>query len=207
MIQSLRYLVLYPTDDGESPRPKHQASLYSHINYRYVATGADPPYSHFIHLELRNRIYEYALVPNRPIDIWPIVLKEITAADDHSVILRDNLKGINANLLQASRQIHSEAIGIFYGSNAFRFSDDYASIALTLFFENIGSSCRYVTNILAHISFHDKYVDDVSSWGSAPRHFNPPSWMMNWQCSAGNSDDSNTTLPFGHLATQNSIRK
>ena len=92
VIQSLRYLVLKPTDDGESPRPKHQASLYYYINYRYVTAGADPPYSHFMHLELRNRIYEYALVPNPPIDRWPIVLKEITATDDHSVILRDNLK-------------------------------------------------------------------------------------------------------------------
>ena len=75
MIQSLRYLVLSPTDDGESPHPKHQASFYSYINYRYVTTGADPTYSHFMHLELRNQIYEYALIPNRPIDIWPIVLK------------------------------------------------------------------------------------------------------------------------------------
>ena len=123
--------------------------------------------------ELRNRIYEYALVPNRPIDIWPIIQKEITATDDHSVILRDNLEGINVNLLEASRQIHSEAIGIFYGSNAFRFSDDHASIALTLFFEHIGSNCRYITNISAHISFHDKCVD-MSSWESALRHFNLP---------------------------------
>lgn len=101
MIQSLRYLVLNPIDGGESPRPKHQASIYSYINYRYVAAGADPPHSHFMHLprELRNRIYECALVPNRPIDIWPNIQKEITATDDHSVILRDNLKGIHVNLL------------------------------------------------------------------------------------------------------------
>jgi hypothetical protein len=31
-----------------------------------------------------------------------------------------------------------------------------------------------IANISAHISFHDKYVDNVSSWESAPRHFNPP---------------------------------
>jgi hypothetical protein len=101
MIQSLRYLALNPIDGGESPRPKYQASIYSYINYRYVAAGADPPHSHFMHLprELRNRIYECALVPNRPIDIWPNIQKEITATDDHSVILRDNLKGIHVNLL------------------------------------------------------------------------------------------------------------
>ena len=71
MIQSLRYLVLNPIDGGEPPRPKHQASHYSYINCRYVAAGADPPHSHFMHLlgELRNRIYECVLVPNHPIDI------------------------------------------------------------------------------------------------------------------------------------------
>ncbi|OCL13900.1 hypothetical protein AOQ84DRAFT_223911 [Glonium stellatum] len=158
VIHSMRELVLRPITIGKSSRPVNSTSLCSYIDYQHVTAKSDPPYSHFVHLpgELRNIIYECALVSAHPIDIWPITQETDDKRGGHDAMLKENLKGINVNLLQVSRQIYLEATGIFYGHNAFRFSDEYASIAMVIFFESIGSNCRYITNVSAHVSFNDR---------------------------------------------------
>ncbi|KAI4640425.1 hypothetical protein J4E93_008631 [Alternaria ventricosa] len=62
--------------------------------------------------EIRNQIYEYVLVDDRPIVI-------VDNADD-SAIKTSSFSGSPA-IIQTCRQIYHEAIGVLYGQNVFRF--------------------------------------------------------------------------------------
>jgi len=99
------------------PLPK---SIHGQIAQVYSQTSNPAATSLLtIPAEIRNQIYEYVLVDDRPIVI-------VDNADD-SVIKTSSFSGSPA-IIQTCRQIYHEAIGVLYGQNVFRF--DYRILHL-----------------------------------------------------------------------------
>ncbi|KAF2493514.1 hypothetical protein BU16DRAFT_541195 [Lophium mytilinum] len=105
--------------------------------------------------ELRNRIYEFALVLGHPVDLWPIngfalglsnlVSKPPIKSRDE--ILQKDLANINIALLRVSKQVYKETVGMLYGHNTFQFSGHEAFVPMTAFLRHIGSGCNFITSI------------------------------------------------------------
>ncbi len=132
------------------------------------------PHSPFLNLpsEIRNIIYEYALVCAEPIDLWPHVyyrtahLIEIEGRDfdqcTHRVRRQESLsyvrKQLAPGLLGACHQIYNEASGYFWSDNHFRFSGRSGWQGLLRFFLTIGPRAR------SHIRKIDVHAPIYMRW-------------------------------------------
>lgn len=129
----------------------------SHANGDLQATASDTHMSHKLSIarspslhfrltdlppELRNRIYEYALVLNDPIHLHNSIRAEVKGGPRHliveaTVLTKHSKDGtqphprlrtdaLATGLLRASKAIYTETAGIFYGHNKFVFDYPYA---------------------------------------------------------------------------------
>ena len=118
-------------------RPKHQ--LHSPLL-------ALPP-------ELRNKIYRYALVRDRPIDLWPHKWTKPQSEDESAsppltlkIRYQDDLafvrKEMATGLLGTCTQVYREAALLFWADNRWRFSGRSGWQGLLRFFLTIGPNAR-----------------------------------------------------------------
>ena len=101
--------------------------------------------------ELRTKIYQYALVSDQPLDLWP---HKWTKPDEnpkpvatllkirHQESLEYVRKEMSTGLLGTCRQIFNEAAMFFWGDNRFRFSGRSGWQGLLRFFLTIGPEAR-----------------------------------------------------------------
>lgn len=102
-------------------------------------------------------IYEYALIREQPIDLWPHLYHLITteSTHDHALKIRDHVfkvrdqeslayvrKEMATGLLGTCRQVYNEAAGYFWSDNSFRFSGRSGWQGLLRFFLTIGPDAR-----------------------------------------------------------------
>ena len=101
--------------------------------------------------EIRIKIYRYALVRDKPLDLWPH--KWTTSADSekpetpllktrHQESLEYVRKQMSTGLLGTCRQVFNEAVGFFWGENHFRFTGRSGWQGLLRFFLTIGPEAR-----------------------------------------------------------------
>ncbi|KAF2459171.1 hypothetical protein BDY21DRAFT_340035 [Lineolata rhizophorae] len=113
--------------------------------------------------ELRNAIYEFALVSPHPIDLWACLPnrhcrtnKEVqlrsngeeTLWQRDRVARKDTAARISVPLLRTCKQIYAEAVSILYGQNKFRFTHHGGWVVAQLWLHNIGQRHRdWITDI------------------------------------------------------------
>ncbi|KAF2728051.1 hypothetical protein EJ04DRAFT_120021 [Polyplosphaeria fusca] len=104
--------------------------------------------------EIRTMIYHCALVPTRPIDLWPILTNAalffvpVTLADiAHDLAVGEQLREVNVNLLRVSRQIYREAHDILYACNRFRFSDRGGDMIMSAWLTHLQWKSNLISNI------------------------------------------------------------
>ncbi|KAF2812293.1 uncharacterized protein BDZ99DRAFT_518151 [Mytilinidion resinicola] len=110
--------------------------------------------------ELRNRIYEFALVLDHPLDLWPMNglalglsnMESKPAIQSRDEILQKDIANINVDLLRVSKQVYQETVGMLYGHNTFQFSGHRAFVPMTAFLRHIGSGCKFLTAISVQCS-------------------------------------------------------
>ncbi|KAH6852986.1 hypothetical protein BKA58DRAFT_450298 [Alternaria rosae] len=134
------------------PKPIHGqiAQVYSQISNPAATSLLTIP------AELRNQIYEYVLVDDRPIVI-------VDNADD-SAIKTSSFSGSPA-IIQTCRQIYHEAIGVLYCQNVFRF--DYRVLChQNGKILNIGSSLSNLRTVAFRMDMPDipDDYDDLAFW-------------------------------------------
>ncbi|KAK4902878.1 hypothetical protein LTR27_000817 [Elasticomyces elasticus] len=114
-----------PEEASLEPRPRRSSmtKTTTHSNVVHIST-ADELQSHFLGLprELRNRIYEFALVPKQGFVDYPAKLLENYSFGVHTAWLRDKARSCKrtyAALSASSHQIGEEARDCFFGKNVF----------------------------------------------------------------------------------------
>lgn len=135
--------------------------------------------SSFLNLptEIRNRIYHFALVREKPIDLWPQTHRGITC---HALPLPSPLnvgemkyrrvryqedllyvrEEMAVGLLRTCYQIFKEAAGIFWMENHFRFSGRGGWQGLLRFFLTIGPLARsWIRKISVHAPFYLRWPE------------------------------------------------
>lgn len=98
--------------------------------------------------ELRDRIYEYALVVGHPIVIF--LETSWNPAERETSELRGGLPEIlntNARLLLASKRIYAETLPILYGSNVFRLGISRPSFVAHKFMADIDPGLQYIRTL------------------------------------------------------------
>jgi hypothetical protein len=107
--------------------------------------------------ELRNMIYEEALVSHNPIDLWPVwsdreeYMNNVVHNNCFTRIFDRFKNDVSFGLLCACRRTNIEGSSIFYSQNSFRFTEQKAWIVLNLWLTTIGRRNRsYVQNISVH---------------------------------------------------------
>lgn len=107
-------------------------------------------------LEIRNLIYEHALISPKPLDLWPhqhyngTYLDSVRARNERQIIFKirrqDSLlfirKELATGLLGTCKQIYDEASGYFWSKNHWRFSGRSGWQGLFRFFKTIGPKAR-----------------------------------------------------------------
>lgn len=108
--------------------------------------------------EIRNLIYDYALISAKPLDLWPQQCYDDTDLDlirtripedapqTFKIRRQDSLlfirKELATGLLGTCKQIYNEASGYFWGKNHWRFSGRSGWQGLLRFFKTIGPKAR-----------------------------------------------------------------
>ncbi|KAI9675765.1 MAG: hypothetical protein M1817_001132 [Caeruleum heppii] len=118
--------------------------------------------------EIRNQIYEQALVSPDPIDLWPESKPDVVDVDlqlghgdvNRGALVRSLSKfrpAIAIHLLRACRQINREAIPFLFGCNDFRFTNEKGWIMLYVFLTHIGlSNMKHITRLHVFIPVPDE---------------------------------------------------
>ncbi|CAK1365890.1 unnamed protein product [Cercospora beticola] len=91
--------------------------------------------------ELRNRIYEYALVS-------PPGSLRVHCLQDTCRRAFDSRDPLSPNLLATCCQIHQEATGLLYGGNTFHLRFMFMHAAIDTFFNSIGESRKLIRSIV-----------------------------------------------------------
>jgi hypothetical protein len=133
--------------------------IYSVLGARVIPVQPSASTFPFMRLpgELRIKIYKECLVVSRPIDFWPIRAPN-GKVQSPAWNCTNGIQQINPSLLRVSRQIHGETVGMLYGCNRFRFSDQGGWTVLLGFLRHINSNCQYLTNI--SVCYPDEFAED-----------------------------------------------
>lgn len=99
-------------------------------------------------------IYKLALVLDHPIELWPVTRahwwteENVLYGMKGRQVYRDDRAKLAVGLLRVSTQINSETASIFYGMNAFHFSELFGWVVLEAFLYTIGSANRkHITDV------------------------------------------------------------